>query len=84
MNAKGKKSWKFLQKFWTGKFLVRTRTLQQRAKEIGIRKILGATVSGIVGLLSKDFLKLVGIAFIIATPIAYYLMENCELKNTNF
>lgn len=50
-------------------------TVQQRAKEIGIRKVLGATVSSIVGLLSKDFLRLVAIAFLIATPIAYYFME---------
>lgn len=47
----------------------------QRIKEIGIRKILGASVQGIVGLLSKDFLKLVGIALLIASPIAWYLMN---------
>ena len=50
-------------------------TTQQRTKEIGIRKILGASVSGIVCLLSKDFLKLVLIANIIAWPIAYYAMN---------
>ena len=50
-------------------------TTQQRTKEIGIRKILGASVSGIVCLLSKDFLKLVLIANIIAWPIAYYAMD---------
>jgi len=44
---------------------------QRRTKEIGIRKALGATVTGIVGLLSKDFLKLVGVAFVVAMPIAY-------------
>ena len=49
--------------------------IQQRTKEIGIRKVLGATTAGIVGLLSKDFLKLVGLAFIIASPPAYFLME---------
>ena len=48
---------------------------EQRTKEIGIRKVLGASVAGIVGLLSKDFLKLVFIALIIASPLAYYLME---------
>ena len=48
---------------------------QQRAKEIGVRKVLGATTAGIVGLLSKDFLKLVFIALIIATPLAYFFME---------
>jgi putative ABC transport system permease protein len=48
---------------------------EQRNKEIGIRKVLGASVTGIVGLLSKDFLKLVIISFIIATPIAWYFMS---------
>jgi len=48
---------------------------EQRHKEIGIRKVLGASVSGIVGLLSKDFLVLVGISFVIATPIAWYFMS---------
>ena len=46
-----------------------------RIKEIGIRKVLGASVSGIVALLSKDFLKLVLLAFIIATPLAWYFMN---------
>ena len=50
-------------------------TTQQRTKEIGIRKILGASVSGILYLLSKDFLKLVIIANLIAWPIAYYAMN---------
>ncbi|MDB5154989.1 MAG: FtsX-like permease family protein, partial [Mucilaginibacter sp.] len=48
---------------------------EQRNKEIGIRKVLGASVTGIVGLLSKDFLKLVIIAMLIATPIAWYGMN---------
>ncbi len=47
----------------------------QRTKEIGIRKVLGASVVNIATLLSKDFLKLVAIAFVIATPIAYYFMH---------
>jgi putative ABC transport system permease protein len=46
-----------------------------RTKEIGIRKVLGASLPGIVKLLSKDFLKLVVIALIIATPLAWYFMN---------
>ena len=49
-------------------------TTQQRIKEIGIRKVLGASVSSIVRLLSKDFLKLVAFANILAWPIAWFLM----------
>ena len=48
---------------------------EQRGKEISIRKILGASVPGIAQLLSKDFLKLVIIAFVIATPIAWWAMR---------
>lgn len=48
---------------------------QQRTKEIGIRKILGATTANLVSLLSRDFLKLVIIALIIASPLAWYLMN---------
>ena len=49
--------------------------ITQRAKEVSIRKVLGATTPGIVQLLSKDFLKLVVIALVIASPLAYYFME---------
>jgi putative ABC transport system permease protein len=48
---------------------------EQRTKEIGIRKVLGASVSGITKLLTADFLKLVIISIIIASPIAWYLMN---------
>ncbi|MDR3714902.1 MAG: ABC transporter permease [Puia sp.] len=48
----------------------------QRTKEIGIRKVLGASVTGIIGLLSKDFLLLVGIAALIAFPVAGYAMHS--------
>jgi putative ABC transport system permease protein len=58
-----------------GLFGLATFTAEQRTKEIGIRKVLGATVTSIVSLLSKDFLKLVIIAFIIATPVAWYMMN---------
>ncbi len=47
----------------------------RRQKEIGIRKVLGATTIGLVGLLSKDFLKLVTVALVIASPLTYYFME---------
>ena len=51
-------------------------TSVQRRKEIGVRKVLGASVSEIVGLLSKDFLKLVILSMVIASPIAWYFMSN--------
>jgi ABC-type antimicrobial peptide transport system permease subunit len=47
----------------------------QRTKEVGIRKVLGASVGRIVLLFSKEFTLLIGIAFIIATPVAYYFMK---------
>ena len=50
-------------------------TAEQRTKEIGIRKVLGASVAGITGLLAKDFLKLVFVAIILATPVAYFFMQ---------
>jgi putative ABC transport system permease protein len=49
---------------------------EQRTKEIGIRKVLGATVSHITAMLSKDFLKLVGIAALIAFPLAWWAMHS--------
>ena len=47
----------------------------QRTKEIGIRKVLGASITSVVGLLSRDFLLLVLIAAVVATPLAYYAMH---------
>ncbi|WP_026449602.1 ABC transporter permease [Aequorivita capsosiphonis] len=59
-----------------GLFALAAYTTETRRKEIGIRKVLGAPVLLIATLLSKDFLKLVGIAFVIAAPIAYFVMNN--------
>lgn len=50
-------------------------TTSQRTKEIGIRKVLGASVLGITALLSKDFLKLVVLSIVIASPLAWYAMN---------
>lgn len=50
-------------------------TAEQRTKEIGVRKVMGASVGGIMLLLSKDFARLVIIAFVIAAPLAYVAME---------
>ncbi|QHV94469.1 ABC transporter permease [Spirosoma endbachense] len=50
-------------------------TAEQRTKEIGVRKVLGASVTSIVALLSKDFLKLVLISIFIASPLAWYAMH---------
>jgi putative ABC transport system permease protein len=58
-----------------GLFGLATFSAEQRTKEIGIRKVLGASVTGVVGLLSKDFMKLVGIAVVIASPLAWYIMN---------
>ncbi len=59
-----------------GLFGLSTFIVERKIKEIGIRKILGASIPGIVGLLSKDFLKLVLISILIATPLAWYFMNN--------
>ncbi len=59
-----------------GLFGLASFTAEQRTKEIGIRKVLGASVLNLWGLLSKEFVVLVGIAFFMATPIAYYFLSN--------
>ncbi len=58
-----------------GLFGLATFTAEQRTKEIGVRKVLGASVGSIVALLSKDFLKLVAIAIVLAVPVAWYTMN---------
>jgi len=58
-----------------GLFGLITYMAETRTKEIGVRKVLGASVTGIIGLLSKGFVKLIVISFVIAVPIAYYIMN---------
>lgn len=58
-----------------GLFGLATFTTQQRTKEIGVRKVLGASVAGLTGMLARDFLKLVILAIAIAVPLAYYFMQ---------
>jgi putative ABC transport system permease protein len=59
-----------------GLFALAAYTTAQRTKEIGIRKILGASLTSLAGMLSKDFLKLVGIASVIAIPLSWWAMSN--------
>ena len=59
-----------------GLFGLAAYTAERRIKEIGIRKVLGASVSGLAGLLSKDFLKLVVISCLIAFPVALWAVNN--------
>jgi len=58
-----------------GLFAVALIVIEQRTKEIGVRKVLGASISGLVFVLSKDFVKMVLIAIAIATPLAWYFMQ---------
>ncbi|MHA4811699.1 ABC transporter permease [Flavitalea flava] len=59
----------------TGLFAMVLLIIQQRLKEIGVRKVLGASVRAISLLLSRDFLSLVGLAILIATPISWFIMH---------
>ena len=59
-----------------GLFGLTTFSVEQRIREIGIRKVLGASTAGIVSLLSKDFLKLVIISFLVASPLAWYFVNS--------
>jgi putative ABC transport system permease protein len=59
-----------------GLFGLATFMAEQRTREIGIRKVLGASVPGMVRMLSKDFLLLVFIAYLIAVPVAWYFMHS--------
>ncbi|MCK8492700.1 ABC transporter permease [Spirosoma sp. RP8] len=58
-----------------GLFGLATFTAEQRTKEIGVRKVLGASVASVVAMLSTDFLKLVLVAIVIASPVAWYVMQ---------
>jgi len=59
-----------------GLFGLAAYTAERRVKEIGIRKVLGASVTGLAGLLSKDFLQLVGLSCLLSFPIAGWIMHN--------
>jgi putative ABC transport system permease protein len=59
-----------------GLFALTTLAIEQRVKEIGIRKVLGASITNITALLSASFLKLVVIAFLLAVPVSWYFMNN--------
>ncbi|MCB0586635.1 MAG: ABC transporter permease, partial [Phaeodactylibacter sp.] len=63
-----------------GLFGIAVLAIGQRTKEIGIRKVLGASVTGIVGLLSRDFLKMVALSILVAGPLAWLAMR-AWLKN---
>jgi len=58
-----------------GLFGLASFTTEQRTKEIGIRKVLGASASGLVVMLSKDFTRLIGLAFLVSAPLAYFAMN---------
>jgi len=66
-----------------GLFAIVNLVMEQRRKEVGVRKVLGASVTEITALLSKDFIKLVALAFLIATPVAWYFL-NQWLQNFSY
>jgi putative ABC transport system permease protein len=59
-----------------GLFGLVSQATEQRTKEIGVRKVLGASVSAIVSLVSKDFVKLIGLSYLVACPVAYLAMNH--------
>ncbi len=58
-----------------GLFAIVTLIMQQRRKEVGVRKILGASIPSLAGLLSKEFLRLVLLSFLISTPVSWYFLD---------
>ena len=58
-----------------GLFALAAFMAERRTKEIGVRKVLGASVASITGLLAGDFLKLVLVSFVLASPVAYWFMQ---------
>jgi putative ABC transport system permease protein len=66
-----------------GLFAIVSLIMAQRQKEVGVRKVLGASIPSLTGLLSKDFVRLVVIAFLIATPISWYFL-NQWLQNFTY
>ena len=65
-----------------GLFGLITFMAETRTKEIGVRKVLGASAVGIIGLLSKGFVKLILISFLIGGPVAYYIMRKWLSSST--
>jgi len=58
-----------------GLFAMVSLVMEQRRKEIGVRKVLGASIPSITSLLSRDFIRLVAIAFLVSTPVAWYFLD---------
>lgn len=70
--------------FCPGLFGLSAYTGERRTKEIGIRRVLGASEGGRAALLSKDFLKLVGISCLVAFPLAWWIMNNFWLNEYDY